>query len=675
MSPIWSRIPRYIRYIFMQTLYLFCFLIFFRLIFYGFFFSSPVKDTGVILKAWRLGLKFDLRLTLILMIPIGLMAVIARDRLFGTSILRKINYGYFFLVYLFLTVFYVVDLGHYSYLGLRIEPAVTRFLASGERMTNARMMWESYPVVWGLLGMLALLLLVRFSYRRIFQWYAQKEGTYVRPWSFAAWVFLLVLLFAGGIYGNFAWFPLRWSEAMFTRDNAVTSLALNPVLFYASNMNMEEDTFDRESTRKYYPYMASYLGVDQSDPQQLNFVRTVPEDSSKPRQNVIIVMMESGGAAMMSMFNNPMQATPNLQALADNGVLFENFYVPAMSTARTVFGVTTGLPDVVRSKTASRHPPIVDQRIIFDQFTGYEKYYLLGGNTSWANIRAVFTNNVDSIRIYEEGYYKAPKADVWGVSDYDLITEADEIFKAAHDRSKPFIAFLQTADNHEPYTTTEGAGDFKKLTEKDIDPEKFKASGFVNIDQFNALRYLDYNIGHLMKLAEKSGYLDNTIFVFFGDHSARLNAFSFMPIPEFELGTYVDHVPCIIYNPRLLAPRKVTRAGSLLDVYPTVAKLTGIPFRNYTLGMDLLDTTQTRDRYAFVQYVKNMAGHMGVINEHYLFEIDQSTGEGLLYDLKGDPLKNIKQQQPELSRDLENLTRGFYESTRYLMFNNKKPKY
>lgn len=675
MSPIWSRIPRYIRYIFIQTLYLFCFLVFFRLIFYGFFFSSPIKDTGTILKAWYLGIKFDLRLALILMAPIGLIAVIARDHLFGTSILRKINYTYFFLVYLFLTLFYVVDLGHYSYLGLRIEPSVTRFLASGERMTNARMMWESYPVVWGLLGIVALLLLVRYSYRSIYRRYAQKEGGYVRPWGFAGWVFLLVLLFAGGIYGNFAWFPLRWSEAMFTRDNAVTSLALNPVLYYAANMNMQDDTFDKEETRKYYPYIAKYLGIEQPDREQLNFVRTVPGDSSKPRQNVIIVMMESGGAAMMSMFNNPMQATPNLQALADKGVFFENFYVPAMSTARTVFSVTTGLPDVVRQKTASRHPPIVDQRIIMDQFTGYEKYYLLGGNTNWANIRAVFTNNIEDVLIFEEGYFKAPKADVWGVSDYDLITESDEIFKAAHDRGQPFVAFLQTADNHEPYTTTQGAGDFKKLREKDIDMAKFKASGFVNIDQFNALRYLDYNIGHLMKLAEKSGYLDNTIFVFFGDHSAKLAPFGFMPTPEFDMNTYVDHVPCIIYNPKLLVPQKITHAGSLLDIYPTVAKLTGIPFRNYTLGMDLLDTTFSRDRYAFIQYFKNMIWYTAIINDHYLYELDLDKKEGALYDLQGDPLKNIKQQQPVLSRDLENLTRGFYESTRYLMFNNKKTKH
>lgn len=672
MIHIWSRIPRYIRYIFMQTLFLFGYLVVFRAVFFFFFFSSTIKETGVLARAWHIGLRFDMRLALMLMIPVALIAVIARDRLFGTGALRRINFGYLFLIYLLLSIFYVLDLGHYSYLGLRLDPSVTRFLAYGERATNARMMWESYPVVWGLLGMIAVMIFIRYCYRNIFRRYAQKEGTPVRPWGYAGYVMMLVILFGAGIYGNVAYFPLRWSQAMFTRDNAVTSLALNPVLYFVSNFTVQNDTFDDRETHKYFSSIAQYLGVEQPVANQLNFVRTVPGDSTKPRQNVIIVMMESGGAAMTSMFNNPMKATPNLQQLADNGVLFENFYVPAMSTARSVFAITTGLPDVVRSKTASRHPGIVDQRVVMDQFAGYEKYYLLGGNTNWANIRAVFTNNVEGIQIFEEGYFKSPKADVWGVSDFDLITESDEIFKKAHDKKQPFIAFLQTADNHEPYTTTPGAGDFKRLTAKEVDMKLFKTSGFVNLDQFNALRYLDYNIGHLMKLAKTSGYLENTIFVFFGDHSAKLDPFKFMPIPEYEMSTYVDHVPCIIYNPRLLQPQKVSHAGSLVDIYPTVAKLTGIPFKNYTLGMDLMDTTRSAQRYAFIQYSKNLNWCMGMINGEYLYEIDTKTNVTGLYDLKADALKDVKQQHPQLTGDLDKLTRGFYESTRYLMFNNKK---
>ncbi|RAJ02626.1 phosphoglycerol transferase MdoB-like AlkP superfamily enzyme [Chitinophaga skermanii] len=668
MKSFWTRIPKYTRYILLQAVCLFAFLVLFRVIFYFFFFKTTVTDPSAVSKAWHLGLKFDMRLALISLAPLAILITIARNRFFSSKAWKTVNYVYLFLLYFLLTWFYVIDLGHYSYLGIRIDPSITRFLASGERMTNAKMVWQSYPVIKGLLAIAVFLGLIYFGLSKLYKSYARKPESHIKAWPFTFWVIGLVFLFAAGIYANLAYFPLRWSQAMFTRDNGITSLSLNPVLYFVNNFSVNDDTYDKEATQKYYPYIADYLKVDKKDVQNLDFVRTVPANPEKPRQNVIIVMCESLGASMTSMFDNPMNATPNMQQLANQGVLFKNFYVPAMSTARTVFGVTTGLPDITINKTASRHPNIVDQRVIMDQFDGYDKYYLLGGNTNWANIRAVFSNNIDGIKIFEEGYYKAGKADVWGVSDYDLITEASAIFKASNDQKKPFIAFLQTADNHEPYTTTPGAGDFKPLTEKEIDMNAFKKAGFLSIGQFNALRYLDYNIKHLMDMAKKDGYLENTIFVFFGDHSARLNPYKFMPVPEYEIGMFETHVPCIIYNPKTLQPQVVTRAGSLLDVYPTVAGMVGMPYKNYTLGVDLLDSTRT-SHYAFTIYPQD---RMALVGEQYLFEINKATNKTALFDLKGDPLKNVAAEYPDTAKYLDNLTRAFYESTRYLMFNNKK---
>ncbi|ASZ11449.1 LTA synthase family protein [Chitinophaga pendula] len=670
MKQLWKNIPRYIRYVFVEALYLYLLMVLFRLIFYIFFFQSTIKEGSVIAKAWYIGLKFDLRLALMLVIPLGLMALIARDKFFTKPVFRRIHFVYLFVIYVGLIFTYLLDLGHYAYLGLRLDPSILRFLAAGERADNARMVWQSYPVIRGLIIVLLALWLLYVLQRATWRRLAAQPPHPLRRWRYTGWFAALVILVAGGIYGNFAYFPLRWSQAMFTRDNGVTSLALNPVLYFASNLSVKSDSYDLEQTKKYYELTARYLGVDTPDLKTMSYVRQVA-GKEQARPNIILVMMESTGAAVTSMFNNPMQATPNMQQLADAGWLFENFYVPAISTARTVYGVTTGLPDVTTIKTASRHPQMVDQRVIMDQFDGYEKFYLLGGNTNWANIRAVFTNNVAGIQIFEEGYYKAPKADVWGVSDYDLITEGNEIFRAAHAKKQPFIAFLQTADNHPPYTTTAGAGDFRKVTEKDIDMKKFKDAGFVSIDQFNALRYLDYNIGHLMQLAKAGGYLDNTIFVFFGDHNCALNPYHFMPYPEYELASGGLHVPCIIYAPGRLAPRKVKEIGSLVDIYPTVAGMAGIPYKNYTMGTDLMDSTRT-GRYALIQYVKNLQHYKAVIGDQYLYEINNDTGITGLYDLKGDPLKNVQQQLPDTAKALDNLTRGIYESTRYLMFNNRK---
>ncbi|SHN77829.1 Phosphoglycerol transferase MdoB [Chitinophaga sp. CF418] len=670
MKYLWKSIPRYIRYVIIQALFLYLFMVVFRLVFFLFFFKTTVTDSGAILKAWTLGLRFDMRLALILTVPLLLLTFIFRNNFFTKPAIRKPVFVYLFLVYLVLTFAYVFDLGHYAYLGLRMDPTITRFLAYGERADNARMLWQSYPVVRTMVGIGLFLFLISYQFIRSYYQLAKEPVVKLSNWKYSGWLFSVVVLFAAGIYASIAYFPLRWSQAMFTRDNGVTSLALNPVLYYVSNMSGKTDTYDIKKTRELYPVMARYLGVQQPDAEKLNFMRDIP-GADRKKMNVILVMLESTGAAITSMYNNPMQPTPNMKRLADSGILFRNFYVPAVSTARTVYGVTTGLPDVSMTKTASRHPKMIDQRVVLDQFKGYEKYYLLGGNTNWANIRAVFTNNVDGVKIYEEGYYKAPKADVWGVSDFDLITEADEIFRDAGKRQQPFVAFLQLADNHPPYTITNGGGDFKKVTSKDIDKEQFKKSGFVSIEQLNAIRYEDYNVGHLIDLAKKGGYLDNTIFIMFGDHNCTLNPYHFMPTPEYELVSGSVHSTCFIYAPALIKPEVINYAVSLVDIYPTMAKLVGMPVKNYTLGRDMLDAAQT-NRYAFASYAKNLQGYISMIGERYMYEINTKTQDAYLYDMLGDPLKNVSAQYPDTAKALDNLTRAFYESTRYLMFNNKK---
>ena len=671
MKYSWKNIPRYIRYVILQAIYLYLLMIIFRLAFYCFFFQTTVTDSRAIRKAWMIGLKFDLRLALILTAPVLIICLIWRDNFFIKKALRKIVFGYLIIIYLLLICLYVLDLGHYAYLGLRIDPNISRFMLSGERADNARMLWQTYPVVRAFFGLVLSLFLIGRLITTTGRRLARQAAQRLSRWRFTGWVATTVLLFAAGIYGNVAYFPLRWSQAMFNRDNGITSLALNPILYLISNLSVQSDTFDTKKTQEYYPLMAEYLRVDTPDVNKLNFVRTIAADPEKRKMNVVLVMLESTGACVTSMYGNPMQATPNMKSLADSGILFKHFYVPAISTARTVYGVTTGLPDIAMANTASRHPKMVNQRVVMDQFKGYEKYYFLGGNTNWANIRAVFTNNVDSVKIFEEGYYKAPKADVWGVSDYDLITEADEVFRNAVKRNQPFITFLQLADNHPPYTTTEGAGDFKKVTEKDIDMVKFKKSGFISIDQFNALRYEDYNVGHLIDLARKGGYLENTIFVMFGDHNCSLNPYHFMPTPEYELGSGGVHATCFIYSPGNVKPEIIKQTVSLVDVYPTVATMVGMPIKNYTLGQNMLDSVHT-GRYAFSTFIKNMQTHIAVLGEQYQYEINMKTQESALYDLYGDPLKNVKQQYPDTAKALDNLTHAFYESTRYLMYNNKK---
>lgn len=89
------------------------------------------------------------------------------------------------------------------------------------------------------------------------------------------------------------------------------------------------------------------------------------------------------------------------------------------------------------------------------------------------------------------------------------------------------------------------------------------------------------------------------------------------------------------------------------------------------MGTDLFDSTRT-EKYAFITYMRNQQGYYAIYGKRYLYEINNNGKSTALYDLQGDPLKDVQLQQPDTARYMDNLTRGFYESTRYLMFNNKK---
>jgi phosphoglycerol transferase MdoB-like AlkP superfamily enzyme len=676
MKQLFRKVPQEIRYLAGNFLILFVFFLLFRLVFFLFAFKTAVHGSHDLLVAWYLGAKFDVRLALILLIPVFGVVVFFPRRVFARPVFGKLLAAYFFITELAVLVLYVTDLGFYGYLGRRLDPTVLRFVNTQDAATNIGMVWESYPVMRGAALMVVVMILLCLLHRRLYRHAAIGAAARLAPppghrRRLALPAIILFILMAAGIYGNFDYYPLQWSQAMFSGDAGITSLGLNPVLNFFSKLRFRKATFDLAATRRYYPYIARYLGVQHPDSVTLNFERTFAPDTARPKPNIVFVMLESTGAAVTSMFGNPMQPTPNLRRLADSGVLFENFYVPAHSTARTVYGLTTGIPDITEVETASRHPDMIDQRVIMNEFKGYEKYYLLGGNMNWANIRALFTNNVTGVRLFEESDFHDKKLDVWGISDYDLVHEANKVFGDASRRGKPFVAFLQLADNHKPYSTTAGAGDFRPWTAGDIDSRKFKASGFISLGQLNALRYEDYNLGWLIRLARRSGYLKNTIFVCFGDHNCLLDPYHFMPLPEYEMGTGQVHVTAFIYSPHYFKPQRIARPASLLDLYATFAAYTGQGFTNYTLGTDIFDSTR-KDPYDFIWFRKNGQLCYGMIGSRFLYEMQESTGVTSLYDLKADPLKDVQAQFADTARYLDHLLRGFRESTWYLMFNNKK---
>ncbi len=613
-----------------------------------------------------LGIRYDARVVATAMLA---LLVFGSWRIFSPfrgTIGRRCWLGVFGLFSALLLGFYAVDFLHYRYLHQRLNASVLGFLADAE--ISAGMAWQSYPLARIGLGLAIALA----SGVVVMSWLHRRAAGAAEPaprLGRALWFGLTGFACVVGIFGRVGQYPLRWSDAFDLRSDAAAHLALNPVESFLSSLSFRASGYNAAEVGAHYLRMAAYLGVTTPDPARLPFERSVAARpaAGTPPPNVIVVICESFSGYKSSMWGNPLDTTPFFAELCRQGVFFDNCYTPHVGTARGVWATLTGVPDVEMVETASRNPTLVNQHTILNDFTGHEKFYFLGGSTSWANIRGLLTNNLDDLQLYESGSFKSPRVDVWGISDKSLFLEAHEVLRA---RNKPFVAVIQTAGNHRPYTIPRE--DLREFSRVDIPPEQLKAGGFESLAELNAFRYTDYTFRKFIEAAKQAPYFDNTIFVFVGDHGIGGDAGAMFPPAWTEQRLTCYHVPLLFYAPKLLAPQRVHAVASQVDILPTVAGLANIPHRNTTLGRDLLRQQQLdggRSNAAFI--VDHNTKTIGLVRgSHYGSHRLSGGSPTFVWADFAAPAPSGGLVGAEDEHTL--LTTAFYETARYLLMQNTK---
>jgi len=627
--------------------------------------NDPLGSADL-LKALYIGLKFDLRLALLLILPMLLLGWVKQLSPFDSAFGRRLWLSYLVLATVGAVLFYVTDFGHYAYLHVRVDSTVLRFLSNP--LISLEMVWESYPVIPWLIALALLMAAFALGIRRLLRIQAEARHEPLQGWRKALLVSATFFLVLFGIYGKISWYPLRWSDAFFSNHAFASTVAFNPVLYFYDTFKNGGMPYDEDAVKKYYPQVATYLGVDNTDPSSLNFARKVQPAGHPDRPyNVIVVILESFAAYKSGLSGNPLHPTPNFDKVAANGLYYKNFFTPTTGTARSVFCAVTGIPDVQLGDTSSRNPTIVNQHVIMDEFADYEKYYFLGGSASWRNIRAMLANNIPGLHIYEEGSYESPRIDVWGISDMDLFKEAHKVLQH---QKKPFFAVIQTSGNHRPYTIPENNEGFEL---RDASREELDKYGFESVDEFNSYRFMDHSIGYFMQKVKEAGYFDNTVFAFFGDHGIHGNAGIHTYKADTQLGLGSNRVPFVIYAPSLIPEGRVMdTVASETDVMTSLASLTGHAHTNTTLGRDLFNPHFDEDRHAFIiAHAANTT--IGMVSRDFYFHMPVAGNKGTLHRLDSDdPRQDVSTQHPELAEKMKSLTRGLYESARYITNNNPR---
>lgn len=620
-----------------------------------------------VLRALYIGLKFDARLAAIVSLPMLFLLYLpgVRSRLGRWRGRLAFLYA---LLFGLLLVAYMADFGHFAYLGTRMDAAFVGMIR--DFSTSAQMVWESYPVIPCALGLCALLYLFYRLMRRFFSSFAPPMTS---PWRQAAGFCLCLAGMGLACFGQLSTnlFPLRWSHAYFSSNPIVAALALNPVQnVYDTFRSARANDYDLEKVRAFYPVMASFLGVDHPDEATLNFARSFPErppGADGRRPNIVLVLMESFSMHQSSFAPCGPDTTPFTVELARQSAYFPSYYAPARTTARAIFSLFTGIPDINQSyQTSSRNPFVVNQRLILNEFKGYAKYYCLGGNASWANIRGFLEHNVEDLRLLEEGHWKAPNTDVWGISDLALFQECHEVLKEATAGGQPVFMAIQTAAFHKPFTIPEDHGGFQAI---DRDAEYLARHGFISLEEYNSYRFCDYALNEFLRLARKERYYENTIFVITGDHGkSELSPAAPDGYQQLRLSAF--HVPLIIHG-KGIAPGVYSGSGTHLDLFPTMAALAGIGYTNYTLGRDLFDPRYDDSRYAFVGRAAP-APLLLVDGELCLYDARDGQAKLLRYDAP-DWEKNLAPEYPDLFIVLDEVANGIFNTAKYMLYNNRRP--
>lgn len=612
-----------------------------------------------ILYAFYIGSKFDVRIAVIISIPLYLFllspSLEKRLRKYIPYILSL--YG---LIISLVLILYITDFGYFFYLRQRLDATLFDFLTTPT--ISLHMVWESYPIFWISIAFCLTLSLWLFFIYLILR---NSKITILSSFSRGCWTiisFIILFLFAYGQI-NTTFFPLRWSNAYFSVNKDLAILGLNPIQnLYDTYKIISAVPPDITATHTSYPRIAKWLNVTNPNEKNLNFIRVVEGHKKSSPINIVIIIMESLAWPRTSLAPGKDNPTPNLKKLAKESLIFPFFFAPARTTARAIFTTMTGIPDVNRSGgTSSRNQRLIEQHLIMNEFKGYEKYYMLGGSASWANIRGILDHNIENLQLFEEGKWSSPSVDVWGISDLDLFREAIKIF---NNSSLPFIGVIQTSSFHKPYTIPNDNAGFIKLSST---PELLANYGYTGDDEYNSMRFADHALGEFFALAKTQPWFQNTIFAIFGDHG--LNDPSLNMTPGYlACRLQSNHVPLLLYAPGRIQPGEYPYPCGQPDIFPTLASLAGITYHNQTMGRNLLDPATHYNSKQFI--AGETEAFIRLVQDGYCYIKEETEG---LYFLADTEYNNLIENESERAQSMRQAATDFFTIAKYMLYNNKRP--
>ncbi len=531
-------------------------------------------------RSFALGAIFDFAAALYALTPFVLFlalapAPLARTRLYRAAAAAGVAAALFAML-----VLAAAEWLFWDEFGARFNfIAVDYLLYTHEVLGNV---WQSYPV-GRVLAALALAAAAATAWlaRRLWRWSAAPLG-----WKRGLAAAMLQLAALAGLV-QFLDSDLKNRSG----NDAANELAGNGLYeFFAANRR-NELSFER-----YYATLplTEALAVVRTalspaqwvGPEAESLERYAAGRGAERRLNVVLVSVESLGAEFVGAYGDRRGLTPNLDRLARESLWFSNVYATGNRTVRGLEALTLALPPTPGQSIVRRprNEMLFSLGSVFED-KGYGVLFAYGGYGYFDNMNAFFDAN--DYRTIDRGSIPADRIvheNVWGVADEHLFDQViDEIDREKSARpGRPVFVHVMTTSNHRPYTYPAGRIDIPSGSGRE-----------------GAVKYSDYALGRFLERARTRSWFGDTVFVITADHGANARGTVRIPVEQYR-------IPLIVYSPGHVAPGRIDRLASQIDIAPTLLGLLDFGYYTKFLGRDLLHSPPATDR-AFVANYQTLA--------------------------------------------------------------------
>ena len=304
--------------------------------------------------------------------------------------------------------------------------------------------------------------------------------------------------------------------------------------------------------------------------------------------NIILIMTDDQGWGQTGYYDHPVLETPNLDAMAENGLRFERFYAAAPVCSPTRASILTGRTNDRTGVMDHGYALRKQEKTIAValQKAGYAtghfgKWHLNGlrgpgvpilkndshspgkfGFDHWLTVTNFF--DIDPL-MSENGSF----IDLKGNSSEIIVKKALEFIREKTSQNLPFFAVIWDGSPHDPFLASEK------------DRDNFKDLDNQSQHHYGELVAFDRSLGVLRKTLKDLGLENNTILWYCSDNGGLRNI---SPPSVGGLRGYKTtiwegglRVPAIIEWPKMIKPKVTNYPASTMDIFPTIADILNLP--------------------------------------------------------------------------------------------------